>query len=417
MSLHNGRALTALLLGAGLATLAPAVAAAEPAPPYRELLRQAKDSPRLRQARAGIAQAEGLARQARALPNPSLSVEVENFAGDGPYRGSRGAETTASLEQTLALGGKRRARIDAGRAGIDLSRARARQAEAEFAFALAEAYGTAEAADVRLQLANDALSLAEDDARVATALVQAGKEADLRTLQARTAVESARSEAGEAQAARGAALARLTALVDSPMPLTSIPVSLLAHADRAEAIPAVDPMATPAYLVAQAEREEVSRRVRVERTRSTPDLTVSLGVRRLRADDAHALVGGFSLPFPVFDRNTGNVAAVSAELTAAEQRLDIARLDAQADIQSASARLQASFARVKSAQDGEAAALAAYRLTRTGYEAGKLPLSEVLVARRALTDARSQTLTARQDRLNAEAELARLAGTTPFGES
>ncbi len=417
MSLHNGRALAALLLGAGLATLAPAVAAADPAPPYPELLRLAKASPRLKAAQADVAQAEGLARQASALPNPSLSVSTENFGGDGAYRGSRSAETTASLEQTIELGGKRGARIAAGRAGVDLSRARARQAEADFAFTLAEAYGSAEAADVRLQLANDALALAEDDARVATALVKAGKEADLRTLQARAAVEAARSEAGEAQAARGAALARLTALADAPTPFTAVPVSLLAHADRAETVPVVDPTTTPGYLVARAEREAVDRRVRVERTRATPDVTLSLGVRKLRADDAHALVGGVSLPFPVFDRNKGNVAAAGAELTAAEQRLAVVRLDAQADIQSASARLQASFARVTSARDGEAAAQEAYRLTRAGYEAGKLPLSEVLLARRALTDARTRTLTARLDRLNAEAELAHLAGATPFGES
>mgnify|MGYP000305935360 CR=1 FL=1 len=415
MSFHNRGALRALLLGAGLGSLAPAVAAADPAPSYQDLLRQAVNAPRLKAAQADISQAEGLARQARALPNPSFGVAIENFAGDGPYRGARGAETTVSLEQPLELGGKRQARIAAGRAGVEVSRARARQTQADFGLALAEAYGAAEAAEIRLQLAHDALSLAEDDARVATALVKAGKEADLRTLQARTAVEAARSEASEAEAARGAALARLAALVDWPVPLTSVPISLLAHADR-ETIPAVDPMTTPAVIVAQAEREAISRRVRVERSKAAPDVTVSFGVRQLRADDAHALVGGISVPFPVFDRNKGNIAAVSAELTAAEQRLTIARRDAQADIQSASARLQASFGRVKAARDGEGAAQEAYRLTRAGYEAGKLPLSEVLAARRALTDARVQALAARQDRLNAEAELARLAGIAPFGD-
>lgn len=416
MSMSHGRALTALLLGASITDAAPTFASAEPAPSYRILLQQAQSAPRLKAAQANISQAESLARQAGARPNPTLSVEVENFAGDGSYRGTKKAETTAALEQTLELGGKRTARVAAGRAGIELSRQRARQAEADFGFILAETYGGAEAADVRLQLAHDALALAEEDARIAAALVKAGKEADLRALQARTAVEAARSEAGEAQAARDAALAKLTALVDAPQPFTSIPVSLLAHADKAEAVPTVDPLTTPAYLVAQAEREEVSRRVQVERAKATPDVTVSVGVRQLRADKAHALVGGVSIPFPVFDHNKGNVAAVGAELTAAEQHLRSVRLDAQADIQSASARLKVSFVRVKAAQDGEAAAGEAYRLTRTGYEAGKLPLSEVLTARRALVEARTQTLKARQDRLNAEAELAHLAGQAPFGD-
>ena len=127
-------------------------------------------------------------------------------------------------------------------------------------------------------------------------------------------------------------------------------------------------------------------------------------------------MGGVSLPFPVFDRNRGNISSVQSELQAADQRVNIARLDAQADIQSATGRLQAAFTRVKAAHDSEQTAQEAYRLTRVGYEAGKLPLSEVLTARRALTEARNQTLKARQDRLGAEAELARLRGVTPFGD-
>ena len=414
-SLFRG-ALSALLVGTSLIALVPVIAVADPAPSYPELLRQANAAPRLKAAQAGISQAEGLARQAGVRPNPTFSVERENFSGNGPYRGADAAETTASIEQTLELGGKRSARINAGRASVETSRARSRQTEADFAFDLAEAYGAAEVADLRVQLATDALTLAEDDARVANALVKAGKEADLRRLQAQTAVESARAELGEAQAARDAAFAKLTAMVDPPIPFTAIPNSLLAHADMAESIPMVDPLTTPAYLVALAEREEIARRVKVEQTRGTPDVTVSLGVRQFRAEDSQALVGGVSVPFPVFDRNKGNIAAVSAELTAAEQNLNMARLDAQADIQSASARLKASFARVKSAQDSEHTAQEAYRLTRIGYESGKLQLSEVLITRRTLTEARAQALTARQDRLNAEAELAHLAGLMPFGD-
>lgn len=410
------RPLGAVLLGASIGVLVPSLALADPAPAYSELLRQAQKSPRLMEAQAGIGQAEGLARQSRAWSNPNVSVNVENFGGNGPYSGNRNAETTTSVEQTIELGGKRDARIKAGQAGVEVSRAKANQTRADFAFDLAQAYADAEAADIHLQLAKDALALAEDDARVAQALVTSGKEADLRAVQARAGVEAARADVDEAQAVRGSAFARLTAMVDSPIPFTSISDSLLAHADRGEPISPVDPLNSPAYLVAQAERNEVARRVRVEQTRSAPDVTVSLGVRRLAGDDANALVGGVSLPFPVFDRNRGNISSVQSELQAADQRVNIARLDAQADIQSATGRLQAAFTRVKSAHDSEQTAQEAYRLTRVGYEAGKLPLSEVLTARRALTEARNQTLKARQDRLGAEAELARLRGVTPFGD-
>lgn len=47
---------------------------------------------------------------------------------------------------------------------------------------------------------------------------------------------------------------------------------------------------------------------------------------------------------------------------------------------------------------------------------GKLALVELLNARRALTEARTQTIEAATERLSAQAALARLAGVAPFGD-
>src|SRR5690349_6667635 len=135
----------AVLLGA--ASLWAGAAMAEPAPPYAALLAQARSSaPRLAEPDALVAQARGLAEQAAARPNPVLGVEVENFSGSGPYGGLGFAETTASLQQTLELGGKRAARIEAGRAGVTAAQARGGLARVEFAAQLAVAYAEAEAA-------------------------------------------------------------------------------------------------------------------------------------------------------------------------------------------------------------------------------------------------------------------------------
>jgi cobalt-zinc-cadmium efflux system outer membrane protein len=121
------RPLGAVLLGASIGVLVPSLVLADPAPAYSELLRQAQKSPRLMEAQANIGQAEGQARQARAWSNPNVSVNVENFGGSGPYSGNRNSETTTSVEQTIELGGKRDARIKAGQAGVEVSRAKANQ--------------------------------------------------------------------------------------------------------------------------------------------------------------------------------------------------------------------------------------------------------------------------------------------------
>ncbi|RZJ78387.1 MAG: transporter, partial [Brevundimonas sp.] len=218
------------------------------------------------------------------------------------------------------------------------------------------------------------------------------------------------------RAVRATAFGTLTALAGVATPITSIPHSLLATADREALVSAPDPLASPVYQAAQANREAAVRRIRVEQSRATPDLSVSVGVRRFQEDDSTAMVAGLSAPFPLFDRNRGNISAAQAELSAAEARLDAARLDAQAEAGASVARLGAVDSRLAAAREGELAADEAYRLTRIGYEGGKLALIELTNARRALADARAQTLDAALERLSAQAALARLQGRALFGD-
>ena len=417
MFTHNRRPLLAAASGLVALGLSAGVGVAEPAPAFTDLFRQAQETaPRLAEARADIARAEGLAQQAGVRPNPTVGLEIENFSGSGPYSGISQAETTASISQTLELGGKRSARVSAAQGEVVAARQRAQRAQVDFRFDLAVAYAEAEASDRRLLLAREALGLAEEDARIARAFVEQGREPELRRIQAEAAVQAARATVEEAQAAGATAFANLTALSGSAAPITSIPVSLL---DGTPPRSAISPVASnaPGYLVAQAEREAARRRLALERRRAVPDVNVSVGFRRFENSDASAFIAGVSVPLPLFDRNRGNVRAVQAEVTAAEARLNAARFDAEATVRASTARATAAETRLAAAREGERAAQEAYRLTRIGYEGGKLSLAELLVARRALTDARGQTIAAASERVSAQAALARMSGVAGTGDS
>lgn len=403
----------AVLLGvAGLA--AARAALAEPAPPYAALLAQAQSAaPRLSEAQAGVAQAQGLARQAAARPNPVLGLEVENFAGSGPFQGLDLAETTASVGQTLELGGKRPARVAAGQAAVAAARAAETRARADFAAQLAVAYAEAEAAAAKVALAEEQLAAAETDLRAARHLVAAGREAELRALQAAAERAAALAERDETHAVAATAFARLSALTGVAVVYDAVSESLLDRPPAALAMAAAPE--TPAVLAARAERAAAAARVRAEGSKGTPDVTVSAGVRRLAGDDATALVAGLSVPLPLFDRNRGSTQAARAELTGAEARLRQAELDATADLRAVRAQAASAAARVEAASAGEGAAKEAYRLARLGYDAGRLPLLELSSARRALAAARIRTLDARLAQVRAAAETARLTGRTPLG--
>lgn len=409
--------LAAVSAAAILGALASARSAtADPAPSFKELLSQAQaTAPRLAEAAAGVRQAQGLARQAAARPNPTLGMDIENFGGSGAYNGVNNAETTFSLSQPVEVGGKREARIAAGRAALDAAQARLVQSKADFAFALAEAYAQAEAAERRVALAEEAVALSGETLRVSRALVEAGKEAELRALQAQTALTAARASFEEARAVRTEAFSRLTALVGSPTPFTSLGESLLTRPWASEQPSDLEALSTPAVVVAEAEREAAARRVRIERIRAVPDVTVSAGVRRFSGDDSTALVAGVALPIPVFDQNRGNITAAQGELQVAEARLNATRFDAEADIRAARFQLAAVRSRTIAAGEGETSAAEAFRLTRIAYESGKAPLVELITARRSLAEARDQTIQAQLARVRAEADLARLQGR-PLGD-
>ena len=409
------RAVSGMLAATCLMALAQP-AHAQVAPPFATLLRESEGAPRLAASEAEIRRAEGLSEQARARPNPSISLLTENVAGSSPYTGFARAETTLQYSQPFERGGKRSARIAAGQAGVVASQARDRDTRVAFAYDLARAYAAAEIADRRIGLAENEVENAQRDLHAAEALVGAGKEARLRALQAQSALNEASATLDLAKANRITAFARLSALVGAERPFASLSQSLLEDGTRTSGFGPVDPRATTAILVAQADREAASLRLDVERRRATPDIIANVGVRRLNYGNATALVGGVTIPLPILDRNRGNIAAARAEVDAAEARLAIARNEVRAEAQAAAAQLSAADSRVMAAIDAEATADETYRLARIAYQAGKSPLVELLAARRGLAAARGVVLDARTAQFEARARLARLQGRTITGE-
>ena len=391
-------------------------ARAQVAPPFAELYRQTSNAPRQVELDAEVERAEGLARQARARPNPTVSVMTENVFGQSPYDGFGRSENTFQINQPVELGGKRSARIAAGLAGVEAAQLRTREGRLAYAYELARAYAAAEIADRRIQLAQAAVSEAEADLKVAVALVDAGKEARLRSLQAETEANALRALVDTAKAEKTGAYARLSAFAGQGQAYTSLADPLLSRLwSRVEAGP-IDASSAPPYLTAKAEAEAASQRVTLARRQAVPDVTISLGVRRLEIDKANALVAGLTVPFPLFDRNRGNIDAAQAELRGAQAREAALRLEIDAAIRGALAMNEAANARSAAADRTLATAQEGYRLARIAYEAGKTPLIELIASRRALAVARGVVLDARASQFDARANLARLQGQTITGD-
>lgn len=414
----SGRPLIAVGLAAAILVCALPAKAMQPeaaaAPTYESLIARLDELPATIEGEALFDAANARVLQAQALPNPSLAIDAENAYGTGPYSGYGNADTTIAVSQPLELWGKRRARVDAARSEARSAGLRSEQQRWLTAARLARTYSSAEATSRRFDLASEALSLIEQDAKAVDALVEKGREAKLRSIQARSELEAARASLDEAGALRSAALARLGALAMLNAPVGRVGNSLLDRSPPEPRSPSGDPLSVQ---IAQAELETADKQITVAKRKALPDLSVSAGRRRFQESGDTAMTFGINLSIPLFDRNRGGVSAAFAEQRAAEARLLAQKQDAEAERLSAQAALQASHSRTRAADVSVAAAEEAYRLARVGFDAGRISQLELRSLRAALIAARNSTVDARVSRVLAEIDLALLEGRTPFGNT
>jgi cobalt-zinc-cadmium efflux system outer membrane protein len=112
--------------------------------------------------------------QAGAHPNPSLSLELEDFAGSGQFNGFESAQTTLLLGQLVELGGKRAARIEVARGDRDLAAWDFEVRRIDVLVRTAGAFVDVLAAQDRHRLAEEAVELARSMQGVATRRLRAG---------------------------------------------------------------------------------------------------------------------------------------------------------------------------------------------------------------------------------------------------
>lgn len=363
-------------------------------------------NPRIVGPREDITAAEALVGQAGLRPNPEVSLEVENIAGTGLYSGVQATEVTLAASLPLERGNKRQARVGAARAELAVARLRSDLAFAELGQSVRERYVEAVAAQARVELAESILERSRELARVASALVDAGREPPLRSLRAQSALAEAEAELKAAQADALAARFALGALwagdaapeVPATFPVITPPASLLAGHQGLES------------RIAGAERAALDAAVARERSLRTIDPTVSAGVRRFEESDDQALLVGVSIPLPFWDRNQGNIAAAEARSRGAIAREAVATAEYQRTVSRARADYLGAEAKATTLEaESLPQAEEALRLAEIGYRNGRFPLIELLSAAEARDEIRHSLIDAREAQGLAAARLIRLA--------
>jgi outer membrane protein, heavy metal efflux system len=410
---------TRAALCAGALYIAGQPAFAETVTLEQAVAKASEAAPLLRANDAAIAAARAGRAQAGVRPNPSVTVEAENFVGTGPYNVFGQAEITATYSQPIERGGKRDARVALADREIGVAEASAHVTRLELAAAVERAFLDVLISDEVAKIANDRLAIELGMQREALRRVRGYKDplfvetrAGARVAQARIGVDQARAR----QVATRNALAAFWGGTGAKLEIRG---DLMLAGAVKPALAAAD------GALAEAQVARASAAVSVEQTRRVQDYTVNGGTRFLRGTNDVALVAGVTIPLGRFDRNQGNIERAQAERLRLELTAEANRLERLRRL--ASLRADADAARDRAnafVSDVYPRTTRALAQVREGYNRGGFTFRDMQDAADAILVAQDRWLEAVIQYRDLQTEIDRLTGrfdaterTSPQGDT
>ena len=362
------------------------------------------DNPELAMYPYDIRAAEARALQAGFRPNPQVSFEIENIAGNGEFSGTDAMETTLALSQVIEMGGKRPLRRDVGQW---------RRQTIERDYELARL-------DVLSAAASRYLEVAQTQRLLAFARqVNAGSAS-------RAELSRARTDFMQAKLAVSNLTVRLT---NARRRLASLWGETSVDFNNVEAeIFALPP--TPEFASIQRQLEQapqLQRFMTLERLRQAEldlaiargrqDIEVGAGIKRVEGTGDTGLVFSFSMPLGVFNQNQGNITSARENLTKLDLEEKATRVKVFMELRNAFAQLEQARERVTLLREQILPeAQQALTLIQEGYGDGRFSYLELVEARRQLLSFETEAVSAATDFHQTLITLETLTGQPLTGE-
>ena len=330
--------------------------------------------------RARVAEAEAalVDASARFRDNPLIDVTGGPRSGDG----QRGTDLELGLSQQFETGGQRQSRVAVARAAIERQQAAVEHASRAAVFDAGSAFLEGLAATERLQLAEEADSVARDLLNAAERRYALGDIAAIEVNLAR--IETARSASllVAARAGLTAAAGALRAMLRLP---AGEPIELRGSLDMApppvvgQLVASIDQR--PEFLVLAAEVREAEAQAQLGRALRRPDVGFRASYAREEGDTI--LLGGLTVTLPAFQRGVGTLAAGLARASRARLEAQVAREAAAAELRTAYDVYEQRAALAGALQQDAVPGLVDNDLlARRSYDAGEMNLIDLLLIRR-----------------------------------
>lgn len=370
----------------------------------------AQNNLELRISRAGVLQMSGLARQARAYPNPSVAIMHEPLFESGQTQ----SESYLHLEQRIEWPALRSARAEAANRKARAAIHQVRTDSVRLAFEVAHVYIDAIASEAREATLSSVVEVFREAEQVIMARAHEGDASGYEVR--RLHVEKTRYETELAKAELRVHEVR-----------RSLATLVLSEGEGIEVGPAEPPEISAsqfqledALFTARLHRPEIAffqelveaahALVAEAHASRLPSPTLTAGYKR-QSDGFNGPALGLALPLPVLNRNRGTIEARQAELHAAETQLILVQRKIENDVRRAYETQAVLAKRIELVRDSLLSDIdGLLRIARISYDEGEMLLVELLDAAEAYRDAQIMAIDLSADFQTSHYDLLRAIG-------
>jgi outer membrane protein, heavy metal efflux system len=376
------------------------------------LERASSRHPLLAAARARVQGAEEFSKYAGARPNPTITVQTENWRSwqQPPFSFGNDVDIFVFGTQRLETGGKamrRRELADqqvlAARSEIDVVRLQLRRE-------VMRAYWVALQAQTLLEIITENRHDLDQLVQYTSLRVREGYTAESELIRVRLERQTMiGQEASSAQSLERAKLDLLKAMGETRFDLEfdlAIQdfIRLQLPAINFEQLQAEALVARPELLSLRARVETERANLRLQQANARQDFEISAGYKRTGGFDT--MIGYITVPLPIFNRNRGEIGRAAARVTSAEEELVAEENYVRAEVEAAYRAAKSHEARLKELQrDFLEQADESRNIALVAYREGAADLYKLLETQRARNDARLLYFRAQQEFQQALAEL------------
>lgn len=348
------------------------------------------------------------------LPNPELSIEMENFGGSGELRQSDSVETTVMIIQPLLLGGKRTKQEKVNILEEELSKWDLQSLRLNIINEVHKAFIDVIGAQEFIKLNRELVTLEEEVLQLVKDRVKAGKVSPIEEIKAKTNLDVERLILKRAERSLFAASIRLSAMWgDSTLSFNAVSEDIAILQE----LPDFSTLTTninqnPDLARWSVELEKRKASLALEKSRRIPDVELGVGWRDFNESDEHAYLAGITIPLPLFNRNKGAIREAVYDISKTEKDKASSELSLQTELWIVYNETKLVYSEASALRNSVVPGMEkVMRRQQEGFRMGKFDYLEVLDAQRSFFESRRNLLDALIGYHKGIADIGRLTGS------